>query len=152
MREAVVVGIGREERGDDGIGPRLIDRLSDIGAPADLMRLRPDPGDLRRAFSGRRVALLIDACRSGAAPGTVLEFDLHEASPETSRRAQHGMALIDAVDLVRQLYGLPPECRLFAVEAAGLGHGEALSPAVAKALDPLAKTILRRIESLRCRA
>jgi hydrogenase maturation protease len=152
MRDAVVVGIGREERGDDGIGPRVLDRLFGMDADAELLRLRPDPGDLRQAFRGRRAAILVDACRSGAAPGTVLEFDLRERSPRAGKRAQHGMALLDAVDLVRQLYGLPPECRLFAVEAAGLGHGEDLSPAVKGSLDRLAARILRRLEHPRCGA
>jgi hydrogenase maturation protease len=145
MHDAVVIAVGRRDRGDDGAGPALLDRLAELGAMADLLHLRPDPGDLHSALAGRRVAILVDACRSGERPGSLRDYDLTMASPPAARRASHGMPLLDAVDLVRGLYGLPPTCRLLAVEAAGFDHGSGLSPDVADAVDTLAERVIRQI-------
>jgi hydrogenase maturation protease len=79
----VVVGVGNPYRGDDGIGPAVLDRLERAGlgaggaAGVTLVPSDGEPTRLIEAWEGAAVAVVVDAVRTGAAPvGTVHRWEL----------------------------------------------------------------------------
>jgi len=73
---AVVAGLGNEFRHDDGIGPLVAARVADQArAVLDIGPLA-EPLDLLGRWDGADLVVLIDAVRSGAAPGTIGLVDL----------------------------------------------------------------------------
>jgi hydrogenase maturation protease len=143
MNDTVVISVGHGHRGDDGVGAACLRRLATLGADVARTHARPDAGDLARAMSGRKRAFLIDACRMGAAPGQIRTFDLRDPGLSARLRPRHGMELLEAVALLRALYGLPETCRLIVIEAATLGHGDRLSPPVEAAVRKVADALKR---------
>ena len=87
-------------------------------------------------LDGAAHAIFIDACVSGARPGTLHRFDVSSAPlPQAGfSLSTHGLGLAEAIELARALGGLPPRSIVYAIEAASFEMGHALSPAVAAAV------------------
>jgi hydrogenase maturation protease len=104
-----------------------------------------DAAALVEAWTGADHVVVVDAAVSGAAPGTVHRFDARaEPLPARSLRSStHGFGVADAVELARALGRLPPRLDVYAVEAADVGAGSGLSPAVARAVEELARALSR---------
>lgn len=76
----VVAGIGSEYRRDDGAGPAVAAQVADlVGGVTDLGTIA-DPLDLLGLWDGADLAVVVDAVRSGAKPGTVRLVELDIAS------------------------------------------------------------------------
>lgn len=141
-----IVGIGNRERGDDGVGAALIDRLRADPPQAALAEIRDDLSALVDVLQRADKAVIVDAMKSGGAPGTVLRLDATrgplnaELAPFAST---HTINLADVIELARALGKLPREVIVFGVEAADCSHGRTLSPAVAAALHVLEAAVRR---------
>lgn len=151
-RGVAVIGIGCAYRRDDGVGPAVIERLTDMCAGTralpDLATLATCDGDLTRllaAWEGKASAFLVDAARSGgrAHPGTVSRFGfpLPTFPFGPSSASSHSLGLAEAVALGRALDRLPGSLVLYTVEAADTGSGHGLSPSVAAAVGDVAERI-----------
>jgi hydrogenase maturation protease len=138
MPGLLVIGVGTLDGGDDAAG-RLV-----------AQGLRGHPGiavaesagiaaDILMHFDGHDRVLVVDACRSGAEPGTVLRLDGHrDALPALlSPTSSHGMGVAEAVALARALGLLPPSLAIWAVEGASFTLGAGLHPAVGAAIPAL---------------
>ena len=113
---AVVIGIGNPDCGDDAAG-RLVGRLLRGRLPHSI-RIEETDGEatsLLARLEGKDWAYLIDACASGAAPGTLHRFDASRAPLPAARFgfSTHGMGLPDAIELARALGTLPPRCIVY---------------------------------------
>ena len=139
----VVIGIGNRERGDDAAGPLLLDRLRDAATGAGLVESAGDPAAIVAAVDRVGAVVFVDACISGAAPGTVHRFDLNRGKlpPMRSGLSSHGFGLGEAVELARVLGTLPPVCIVYAIEGACFEPGRGLSRPVARAIPTLAERI-----------
>jgi hydrogenase maturation protease len=84
-------------------------------------------------MDGAATAFLVDACVSGAPPGTVHRIDASAVPvPERLRGlTTHGFGVAAAVELARAIGQLPPRCIIYAIEGAGFETGAPLSPAAA---------------------
>ena len=145
-----VVGIGTADRGDDGVGLVVADRVRAL-APADVVVLPVGaPLDLLDVFDGFPAVVVVDAVRSGAAPGavstTVVGEDPLPVGPASA--GTHGLGVAEAVELARALGRLPARLALVGVEAAGVGTGTGLSDPVAGALDEAVAQVLRLATAL----
>jgi len=122
--EVVVVGVG-SPFGGDRTGWAVIDRLA-AGEPLPGVRLerldRPGPALIPALGTAGR-AVIVDAVRSGAAPGTLHRFTAADRLPRTRAVSGHGLGLADALALGERLGDLPPWV-VIGVEAAP----EALPP------------------------
>jgi len=140
----IVIGVGNPYRRDDGVGPAVVDLLrarslsgltlaTSLGGTDELIDL----------WSGQDLVIVVDAVRSRPAhPGRVHRLAVPHLGGERARAASsHGIDLGQAVELARELGRLPERLVLYAVEAAELGHGVGLSPAVADAAERLADEI-----------
>ena len=140
----VVIGVGNPYRGDDGVGPAVIDVLKTHRvAGAVLTRSHGEAADLIEAWSGADLAILVDAVVAEPAhPGRVHRLVVHECPTERTRAASsHGLDFGEAVELARVLGRLPGELVLYAVEVEQVEYGTRLSPAVARAAARIAEQI-----------
>ncbi len=137
MSARLLIGIGNLDRGDDGAGRAVAKALRETAS--DDLRVVEHDGEatgLLALLAEVATAVIVDASASGAAPGTVRRFDV-AASPlpaDSSRMSSHGLGLVDAVELARQLGQLPPRCIVYAIEGGDFRIGALLSPAVAEAV------------------
>ncbi|MBC7290590.1 MAG: hydrogenase maturation protease [Actinotalea sp.] len=145
----MVIGLGSPDRGDDGVGPVV---AAEVGALrlADVRVLtHEDPTCLVELWAGADRVVVVDAVRSGAAPGTVHELDAtagvlaDRAWARTGRGGTHAFGVAAAVELARALRRLPSRLVLVGVEGASFEPGAALSPAVVRAVRPAACAVAR---------
>lgn len=145
--KAVVIGVGNRLRGDDGVGLVVCDLLlADPPANTEIHGFEHVPAELCEHWDGATTVVLVDACVSGAEPGTVRRLDARAAPlpADTLRLSTHGFGLAEAIELARSLDKLPERLTVYAVEGRSFARQEGLSVAVANAAASLASTI--RIE------
>lgn len=132
-RNRLLVGIGNELRGDDGVGPFILRSLRASGLQGvDCLLLGADVTALTEALGMTGHAYVFDAMRSGAPPGTVRRIDaLNEELPkELSPCSSHGFALADVFKLADVLGKLPETLAVFGVEGETFELGRGLSAPV----------------------
>jgi hydrogenase maturation protease len=144
----MVIGVGNGLRHDDGAGLEVVRRLSARAAAAGIAvcELEGETLALLDLWAGTRAVVLVDANRSGAAPGTIHRLDASSAPIAGLLRgtsSTHSVGVGEAIELARALGRLPPCVRLLAIEGRRFDAGEGLSREVAAALDPLAEAVLR---------
>jgi hydrogenase maturation protease len=126
-----VIGVGNPWRRDDGAGPAVARAAGGVSTS--------DPARLLELWDGAAHVVLVDACMSGAPPGTIHRG----AAGAPSRPAStHGFGVPDAIALARTLGRLPARLDVYAIEGADFGHGDALTPAVAAAVATLADELM----------
>ncbi len=137
----LIIGIGNRFRRDDGVGPRVAERLRQRGLPT--LELSGEGAGLIEAWSSAGRVVVVDAVASGAAPGTLYRFDAvqTELPRRVLRASSHLFGLAEAVATARALGRLPPELIVHGVEGGDFGFGEELSPEVAEAAETLVQRI-----------
>jgi len=108
--------------------------------------------EIMELMQGARAVILVDAVRSGQAPGTIHRLDASNSAIGTLvfPHSSHAISALDALELARTLGTLPPTVILFGIEAGDTEAGQPLSPQVARALDDVVERILRECEALSC--
>jgi hydrogenase maturation protease len=145
-RQVVVIGVGNEFRRDDGIGPEVVTRLR--GQAPDGVRLLVSDGDPTRmieAWTGASLAVVVDTVLADApAPGRLHRIVVDRAADAAAHPvSSHGLGLGESIALAQALDRMPERLVVHAVEAADVGHGLGLTPAVAAAADALTTAVLR---------
>lgn len=140
----VVIGIGNPYRRDDGLGPAVISLLRERQIPG--VELSESDGELSTLidlWDHASLAVVVDAIRTVQHdPGRVHRLSAHHPAANRSAAAStHGVDLGDAVRLARVLDRMPERLLLFAVEAAEVGFGVGLTPAVSAAAAAVAAEI-----------
>jgi hydrogenase maturation protease len=147
--DAVVIGVGNPDRGDDGAAVAVLARLEG-SAPAGVRLVRlsgADPAQVMEAWAGFGRAFLVDAMRSGAPAGTVRRFDA-AAGPlpaEVRLVSSHVLGAGEAVEMARALGRLPASLVVYAVEGATFALGAGLSPAAAAGAAEAAARIIEEV-------
>jgi hydrogenase maturation protease len=134
-----IVGVGNEFRGDDAVGILIARGVRGGATPPGLEVLEEhgEPVGIIDRVAACDAVVIVDAMRSGAAPGTVRRFDVTRAALPVALRTRtstHAVPLADAVELGRALGRLPPRVVVFAVEGCSFGPGAGLSAAVRDAV------------------
>ena len=153
MTAAMIIGIGNPDRGDDGVGPFVAERLERLCLPGlTVLRSAGDPADLLAAWQESRTVIAVDACRSGAGPGALHRFDaVAEPLPaDFGALSTHGFGLAAAVELARVLNALPGSLTVYGIEVASFEPGVPLSPAVREAGERLAEKIAQGLRGDAC--
>lgn len=149
----LVLGLGNELLGDDGIGILAARELTrEISEDADVVESSLHGMALIDVLAGYEKAIIIDAIQTGdCPPGTITEMTpgdfrvVYSPSP-------HYTGLPEMIQLARELkIKFPGEIRILTVEIANsLTLGDRLSPAVADSIPEVlrrAKSHLRRWET-----
>lgn len=117
----------------------------------EVRELEGEPVSIVDALDGADRAFLVDAVRSGAAPGTVHRLDVSEEPvPATlSAASTHTLGVGEAIELARALGRLPARVVLYGIEADSIAAGDELTPAVAQAVDTVVEEVLAECTSNR---
>jgi hydrogenase maturation protease len=141
----VVIGIGNEFRRDDGAGPAVVGQLRGrVPSGVELMIIDGEPTRLVDAWTGAVLAVVVDAVRAEPShPGRVHRFVVDRPGTAAGQAASsHGFGLDDAIALATALGRMPGRLIVHAIEADDLTQGTGLTPAVAAAVDVVARAIL----------
>lgn len=146
--DTLIIGCGNLLRGDDGVGPILIRRLWELGLPPGVRVADGGTAGMDVAFKmrGADQVILVDACRTGEAPGTIYRVpgaELENLPPLTgihlhAFRWDHALAF--ARWLLKEEY--PRSITVYLIEIAGAEPGAELSPPVATAMEQVAQLLL----------
>jgi hydrogenase maturation protease len=148
----MIFGVGNPDRGDDGAGRAVARQLSEL--PLQDVKVIEHGGEattLVAQMDGAACVFLIDACASGAPPGTIRRFDVSTAPvPEevASGLSTHGLGPATAVELARSLGQLPHRCIIYTIEGASFATGAPLSPQVAAAVSRVVGRVRAEIADL----
>ena len=138
--EALVVGIGNPDRGDDGVGPAVANRLRGRAPPGIcILERRGNVLDLMEDWEGFAAVIVVDAAAPAGRPGRVDRLDLVDCplAVGVACSSTHGFGVGEAVELARRLGRLPRHLIAYLVEGERFDVGAPLSPFVARAVDPV---------------
>src|SRR5271170_7292392 len=141
----LVVGIGNQDRGDDGFGPAVVRRLHGRAPPG--VCIRECSGDilaLIEAWNGFAAVFVVDAAAPIGRPGRVHRLDLTDSALAVgfAHGSTHAFGIAETVELARRLDRLPCLLIAYLAEGGGFELGAPLSLTVAKAVDEVAERIL----------
>lgn len=157
-RTALVVGLGSVDRGDDGAGPVVAALVGDELAahgPDDVHVLEhEDPTALVDLWPAYHCVVVVDAVRSGSAPGTVTVLRVDPgphgaalpARVEPGPAGTHGLGLAAAVELARALDRLPEHLTVVGIHGDSFGHGEPMSAQVEAAVPDAVGVVMACLE------
>ena len=136
-----VVGIGTQ-CGDDAAGLAVVEVLALHALPpgVSVHRCERPVPDLLDALEGADAAILVDAARTGAAPGTVQRLEPGELARSGSP-SSHGLGVAEAMALAQALGRMPARIELLALEIAD-PRGPALTPAARAAVAEAVRSAL----------
>ncbi len=147
----LVVGVGNDDRGDDGVGPRTARLLAEAwsGEPPPGVRVvawTGDPLGLMDLWAGVERLVLIDAVVSGAAAGTCRRYGGDAPFRAEAGASTHGFGLAEVLALARALDAAPATVEVWGIEGVAFGAGVGMTPAVAEAVQTLAVQLRRELE------
>jgi hydrogenase maturation protease len=142
-----IAGIGNALAGDDGLGICAVKMIREHIRDETWPRLEtvalsmPGP-ELFDGLCGDDLLILLDACESGASPGTIHCFGMDQIGCSGLRHTStHGMGLTDWILLVKATGEETPEVRIYGIEMQHCRLGEPLSDTVAAAMPELLQQI-----------
>jgi hydrogenase maturation protease len=147
----VVIGIGNEFRGDDGVGLAVAQRLHDLVPDGvTIVPCEQEPSRLIDAWEGAGTAMIVDAVQSGAKPGTLHRFDASDAplSAEVLHSSTHAFGVGEAIELARALGKLPPRVLVYGVEGTEFGAVDGLTEPVGAAVELAVDAVLEDLHRL----
>jgi hydrogenase maturation protease len=143
----LIIGCGNVLCGDDAIGPVLIRRMWERGLPVNVRCADGGTGGMDVAFQMRGVShvILVDACQSGSAPGSIFELpgDEVEQLPPLTGINLHAFRWDHALAFGRWLLkeDYPQKVTVFLIEGENFQVGEALTPQIDLAINQLVERI-----------
>ena len=145
-----IIGLGNGMRGDDAVGLLAARRIrQEVGDRVEVIEAEMAGVDILDLMEGARMVILIDAARSGQAPGTVHRLDA-SAGPiggQMFPRSSHAIGVSEAIELARAMDVLPATVIVYGVEVGNTEIGQPLSPSVAMALDQVVDRIVQDCEA-----
>ena len=145
----LVIGVGNEALGDEGVGIHVVRALLEQGLPPHVRIVEGGTGGwgLLGHLEGVRRLVLVDAMAMGRPPGTVVALrpeEVRRLSPP-DRTSLHGTSLLDVLELAATLELQPPEVCIVGIQPAYVGWGLELSPTVRRAVHEAVEAVLRAI-------
>ena len=147
----LVVAIGNPDRGDDGFGPAVAQRLR--GRVPSTVRVLECSGDvlaLIEDWDGIPSVIVVDAMAPISDPGQVHRFNLTDSplpigfAPPSS----HTFGVAETVELARSLGRLPKFLAAYLVEGECFKTGAPLSPVVAGAVEEVAERLVVELSTM----
>jgi len=145
----LVIGLGNPDRGDDGVGLAVADRVADLVRERGLVGVDvqavAEPSRLLEVWAGVTDVVVVDAVRGGAhPPGTVLVLEVGERPLPawTGSGGTHALGLTAAVGLARALDLMPQRLVVVGVAGTDFCAGAPLSGPVRVAVQRAAEAVV----------
>lgn len=146
LNQPIVIGIGRSERGDDGVGPYVAAGVKQaLGERIEVRCFSEDLFGLVECLDVRRSAVIVDALAPQGRPGRCVAWHGCDELSDDFKPAvsSHVMDLQSAVKLAAALGRCPQDLRIIGIEAQRVSFGEGLSAAVQEAADALIERLVQ---------
>ncbi len=128
-----IISLGNEWRGDDSIGPHLLNKLEEMKHPIPIQFINAgtDAFLLLDHLIGGDPLLIIDCAQMGKAAGTVCKFRLTEVTVRTmdSAVSLHGFSFGEMWNMATRLGKVAP-CTIVGIEPQQMEFGQPLSETV----------------------
>ena len=144
-----IIGLGNSMRGDDAVGLLAAGRLRQgVVDRAEVIEAEMVGVDLVELMKGARVAILIDAARSGQSPGTVHRLDASTGPIGVGMfpHSSHALGLSEALELARVMRVLPETVIVYGIEVGNTEAGQPLSLPVAEALAEVVGLVIQECD------
>ncbi|MBM4160230.1 MAG: hydrogenase maturation protease [Ignavibacteria bacterium] len=149
--QVALIGVGNEERGDDGVGLLVLRTLrASLEGRLRLLELGGRVDRLLEALDGCEVAIIVDAVQSGAPAGVIHRFEYVNGSLPTNglRGSTHTMSVGDALELAWILKKLPSHILVYGIEGRAFDLGDPMTPEVRSAAQEVCQRILEDVGRL----
>jgi hydrogenase maturation protease len=146
-----VIGIGNEDRGDDGLGLLVVRALRQRSWPhIQVLESSGEATALLAAWEEASSVIMVDAVVTSAPPGTLYCWNLraHSLPHNYAPSSSHAFGLPQALELAQALQYLPEKLLLYAIEGACFEPGSPLTPAVEGALPILLHSLEHKLHEL----
>ncbi len=151
----LILGLGNSLRGDDGVGPAVIEKLRnhpDLPPNVDLVDGGTAGLETAVYLQNRQKVIIIDAADVGCPPGTWRRFTLAEAQllmgAAQMRGTLHTVGLAEALALAEALDIMPETLIIFGVQPEHVDWELGLSTAVASCIPDLCSQVLKEAQQL----
>ena len=153
----IVAGFGSADRGDDGVGPLVAQRVAAISSATRDVGPLTEPLDLLDHCEGADLVVVIDAVRSGAQPGSVrvVEMDVANRTRDDEGLARgegatstHGIGLVGVLRVAKAIDRAPLRLVVVGIEGEFFALGEELSPSVRAAVPEAIRQVLQLISEV----
>jgi len=147
----LVLGIGNTLMGDEGIGVRVVEQVSQMPLPEGVCCLDGGTGSflLLEPMQAASRVVLVDATMDGNPAGTVRRLTPQFSSDYPVTLTAHDIGLKDLLDAAHYLTGGPLPITLFAVSIDPPGGMETeLSPALAGRVPQIAGLVMEELHRL----
>ncbi len=149
--QILVAAVGNPDRGDDGAGPLVAQKLSGrLAAEAKLVVRSGDMMSLIEDWAGFDAVIFVDAAASKGSPGRIHRIDLakEKLPPELSFTSSHAFGVVEAIELARVLELAPETIVVYAIEGACFDAGAPFTPAVLSAAAEVADCVAAEVCSI----
>lgn len=141
----VIAGLGSWQ-GDDQAGWQLIEMLCKRPALRARVVALQEPTELINYLDGCRRLVVVDACLSGAPPGSIIRLQWADVRIEQLRsESSHSFGIGSTLRLAERLGKLPQQVVVFGIEVEACHCMWKLTPAVERGLHQLRRRILREV-------
>lgn len=149
MARVLVLGVGNILFGDDGVGPRVIQRLAQQVQRDGVEFVDGSTGGLELLvfLEDCTHLVVVDAIDAGAEPGTIFRLGPEELGGKSARLSFHQVGLVELL-AARRLLGASPETVVLAVQVERLEWSTELSAPVAASLPALEEAVLMEAENM----
>lgn len=150
-RKTVVIGVGNEYRGDDGVGLVVVRALDGkLPAGVEVVVQTGEATALMNAWVDATHLILIDAVAAQGTPGKTYRIDASETPlpVELFSRSTHDFGVATAIELARALGQLPPHVVVYGIEGQNFSAGAQLLPSVERAVDEVVSLVLAEVQAI----
>jgi hydrogenase maturation protease len=151
-KSAIVIGLGNTLMSDEGVGVRVVQRLSDFADEFPLVDF-VDAGtggmSILHLIRGKDKAIFIDCAKMGEEPGSIRKFTPQEIKSTKAlvHQSLHEADLIKIINLSEQLSQCPAETIIFGIEPQVVKPGCELSKILAERIDEYATMVRNELSS-----
>ncbi len=145
-----IIAVGNPLRGDDGVGPAVLERLRETRLPenVELIDSGSDPLDVVRHIMDAERAIVIDAAGMNREPGHI-----ELLKPEDLRLvvngglcSTHGYGLAEGLELARAV-GFRTDVLIIGIQPENVSPRDGLSASVASRIPDVINLVLEEVAS-----
>lgn len=145
-----VISLGDRFRGDDGVGPLVLDELRRrYGEHLEGVENRGDMTQLLEDWRDRQVFLVDAVVAQDKSAGEILRLDglTESVMQSVCTTSSHGLNLAEALELGHAVGALPERLNIYAICGENFATGAGLSPQVAASARRVAKEIGEHLQA-----